>query len=482
MAARLNRDGGLTPKALRWLTVVVPVAFLVAVDVLRDTILPGLTESAVGHVIVLAVVAIATYLFSRTVFGAIDRMQAQILEQNQELTSVGATAQRQAAQLRALHEAELALASDLALEPMLVRIVELARQLVGARYGALAILDERGTISHFLTSGLTDAEYAALGEPPRGRGLLGAVPAEGQPIRVAQMQHDPRSVGFPPKHPPMTSFLGVPILSKGRMLGSIYLTDKTRGEAVVEFSADDEELLRLFALQAATALDNARLHAAVESLAAMAERERIARELHDSLAQSLGYIRLRAASGLQALTSDDPVGASAALSDVGEAASEAQADVREAILGLRSRLGADRDLTGALREYLERYRLQTGLAVGLDLDDGAPSARLSPMAEVQLLRIIQEALANVRKHSGASEARVRLELVEGPGTGLRAIVSDNGRGFDPTRLPGGAHFGLATMRERADAVRGSLRVESEPGAGTRVIAELPLETTMTRPM
>ncbi|MBI4506347.1 MAG: GAF domain-containing protein [Chloroflexi bacterium] len=394
--------------------------------------------------------------------------------------------QRQAAQLKALHEAGLTLASELNLDAVLQRVVDLARELVGARYGALGVFDERGDIIRFLTSGITADERARLGDPPKGRGLLGAVLADGRAVRVDDIARDPRSVGFPLGHPAMTTLLGMPVVARGRIVGNIYLTDKHGPGGSEPFSPADEELLQLFAAQAAVAIENARLHAAVQGLAAVAERERIARELHDSLAQALGYLRLRAAVGRDALQGGDAATVEKALADIADVAGEAYADVREAILGLRSRVSSGRDLPSALAEYLERYRLQTGLDVDLALGEELAETRVAPEAEVQLLRIIQEALANVRRHAGARRAALRLERAGGAtGPVLRVTISDDGRGFDPQRLPGSAHFGLATMRERAEVGGGSLRVASAPGRGTQVIVdfpvEFPLEATASQP-
>lgn len=461
---------------LRWLTVVVPLVFLLAVDVVRHLVWPELLHSWPGSLAILALIAAGVYLFSRAVFDYLEGVERQLIEQNRALQTQSETTRRQAAQLRALHEASVTVTSDLGVEAVLQRVVDLARELVNARYGALGVLDEQGRIVRFLTSGLSAAERAALGDPPKGRGLLGAVLRSGQPIRVDDIASDARSSGFPPGHPRMTTFLGVPITARGRTLGNLYLTDKEGTTGVVPFEPQDEELLQLFAAQAAVAIENARLHARVEALAAVAERERIARELHDSLAQVLGYVRLRATSARDALRRGDLAAAEATLEQIAAATDEAYADVREAILGLRSGVGAERGLTAALEEYLERYRLQTGISAVLEAGPGVAEARLAPGAEAQLLRIIQEALANVRKHAAARRAVVRLEVVLlSGGPRLRASVSDDGCGFDPAGLVGAARFGLATMRERAESVGGSCTIESAPGRGTRVTVELPLE-------
>lgn len=467
-------------RTLRWLTVGLPLLFLVLVDLLRHQIWPELLHPWPGYLGMLVVLAGAIWAFSRMVFDRVEHMERQIVDQNTELRAVSLSASRQATQLQALHTAGLTLSSDLGLENVLARIVDLARQLTGARYGALAVVDEGGRIVRFLTAGLTAQERAALADPPTGRGLLGDIFADDRPIRVADIAADPRSIGFPPGHPPMRTFLGTPIVLHGRRYGNLYLTDKQSPSGPIPFAQDDERLVSLFAAQAAIAMDNARLHGEIEGLATALERERIARELHDSLAQALGYIRLQTAIGRDALAQQQPVVA-AALTRIDDAASDAYAEVREAILGLRSGgTGDERRLVDALAEYLHRYREQTGVAIDLTVGPGVDSAGLAPTVEVQLVRIIQEALANVRKHARTAHAQLNLDLVTRSGEPrIRAVIADEGRGFDLNLSASGAraaHFGLAVMRERAEGVGGTLTVASAPDRGTRVTVEMPLST------
>ena len=161
------------------------------------------------------------------------------------------------ARLVALHRASLELVSDLSLEVVLDRISQLAREQAGARYAALGVLDEQGKLVHFITVGMTSGEMKLIAHPPIGLGLIGAIARERRTIRVPDMSQDMRSVGFPPNHPPMTSFLGVPILSGNQLLGQIYLTDK---EDYTEFTRDDERVIEMLAAYAAVAIVNARMY------------------------------------------------------------------------------------------------------------------------------------------------------------------------------------------------------------------------------
>ncbi|HSC48704.1 MAG TPA: GAF domain-containing protein [Gaiellaceae bacterium] len=160
--------------------------------------------------------------------------------------------------LRALLEAGMALASELSLDSLLQRLVELAAELTGARYAALGVIDPTGShLERFITHGVDDETRAAIGDLPRGRGILGALITDARPLRLHAISDDPRSVGFPPNHPPMGSFLGVPVLLRGVAYGNLYLSEKEDGS---DFTDADQALVELLAAQAAVAIENARLY------------------------------------------------------------------------------------------------------------------------------------------------------------------------------------------------------------------------------
>ncbi len=172
----------------------------------------------------------------------------------------------------------IALSSELSLEALLRKLVETALALTGARYGALGVIDRTGTVlEQFITVGVDPDEAAAIGDLPRGRGILGVLIHDGEPLRLANIAEDPRSVGFPPGHPPMATFLGVPIMLRGTAFGNVYLTEKADGE---EFTDADEEVVRLLAAQAAVAIENARLY---ESARQWSQQLELLNELSDVL-------------------------------------------------------------------------------------------------------------------------------------------------------------------------------------------------------
>src|SRR3954452_15390618 len=162
--------------------------------------------------------------------------------------------------MRALVETGVAISSELSLDALLQRLVEAAAELTGARYAALGVIDRSGSeLERFLTTGIDPETQAAIGELPRGRGILGVLISEEAPLRLHDLSEDRRAVGFPPNHPPMRTFLGVPIHLRGIAYGNLYLTEKTGGD---DFTEEDQELVELLASQAAVAIENARLYEA----------------------------------------------------------------------------------------------------------------------------------------------------------------------------------------------------------------------------
>ncbi len=445
-------------RQLKWTTIVAPLAFLVLVDVARRNLQSDLLQSWVGDALLLGMVLFAVLVFSETVFGRIERMQARLARQNRELL--------------ALHEAGLDVAGELGLDQVLQKVVDHATDLLGARYGALSVPHTGGGIEAFITAGISPEVRSQIGPPPVGHGLLAVVLEEGQRLRMPDLSRDPRSIGFPPHHPPMHSLLAVPVVSAGRVLGNLYLAEKL---GATEFSAEDEEALARFATQAALAIENARLHRRVRETAISEERDRIAREMHDSLAQVLGYVNTKAQAVLELLKRGESDRAATQVDQLGDAARTAYADVREGILALRTSLGPGRSLVDALTEFLNSWKEQSGVSATLVVTPGTTLDGLAPAAELQLLRIVQEALANVRKHAEARTVEVR---ITSSGRELEVVITDDGRGFvtGSRARPGtdaAPHFGLSTMRERAESVGGSLEVVSAPTAGTRVVVRLP---------
>jgi len=532
-----------------------------------------------------------------------------------------------------LLDAALELTSDLSLPVVLQRIVDLAADLTGARYAALGVLGPGQRITEFVTSGLSGRQRKAIGTLPTGRGILGALISDARPLRLRRIADDPRSVGFPPHHPPMTSFLGVPVRAGGRVYGNLYLTNKRDAE---QFTEDDEaslvilatqagvavanaylyqetsrreawlqalseitqrmlagaepetllpaiaanarelagadtaaivtpldggsrlaiahadgagadrlrgvavpldrslaaevmrngrplvsedaasdprtssrinrlarmgpvvcvplrmggkpigslwvsrlsgrppfedstvQLVESFAAQASVALESGRTRRELERLAVLEDRERIAKELHDGIIQSLFAVGM----GLQATASQasDPQidrRVDAAIAELDRVIR----DLRNYIFGLRPGLLADRQLDQALREVVSDFEARSGMAVALELDGGV-TAELSPRA-ADVLQMAREALSNAGRHSGARQVRLSLKRQRLSTAAL--TVADNGSGFDADRGRAEGQ-GLRNLRERALALGGELQLDTAPGRGTIVRVRLPLGT------
>ena len=376
------------------------------------------------------------------------------------------------AQLGALNEATLTITAELALDRVLQRIAHLARELVNARYAALGIPDGNGGVSEFHTSGMDEAQIAQMEHLPRGIGLLGALMHSTRPIRVPRIADDPRSAGFCKNHPLMTSFLGVPIVSKGTLLGTLYLTDKI---GAVEFSDDDEQLVVMLAAHAAIAIENARLYQQVQRLAVLEERERIGMDLHDGIIQSIYAVGLILEYS-NLLLDEDPASAKGKLNQAITGLNEVIRDIRNYILDLRPQRFQGKDLPGGLFDLIRVFRANTLIQADLHVESEGDLGLTQGQAS-GLFHIAQEALANVAKHARARVVSVSLSR---NGSQVTLSVKDNGRGFDPTHVTAYEGHGLRNMQSRTRLLGGWLSVKSEPGAGTTVQVTVPIETVGER--
>jgi two-component system, NarL family, sensor histidine kinase DevS len=354
-------------------------------------------------------------------------------------------------------------------------MVDSVRELVGSRYAALGIVDRSGRIERFITSGVSPAQRARIGNPPTGHGLLGTIIREGVSLRIPNIAKHPDTYGFPAHHPPMRSFLGVPLRVAGEAVGNFYLTEK---QGASQFSEQDLQLVEMFALHASIAIQNARLHQQVQQLAVVDERLRISRDLHDGIIQSIYAVSLTLEDVAEVVRSD-PDDAVAQIDRSIDRLHTTIRDIRSFITGLGA--GPDTTLADAIRHVVAELGPDPALDLDLDLDlDGAVDVdgRLAATATHELLQITREALSNTIRHSAARHARVWVDVT---GDVLQLGIEDDGRGFDPARRPEPGHMGLANLRDRAAAAGGRLDVITEPGGGTRIIFRLPLLQTDPMP-
>jgi signal transduction histidine kinase len=398
---------------------------------------------------------------------ALEAARAELKSTSIDLRTARAEVERASAGLRALDAATRAIAAELDVERVLQLMVDSLRDLVHAKYAALGIVDATGRIERFITSGVSAHQREEIGAPPEGHGLLGTIIREGVSLRIADIAAHTDSYGFPPKHPPMHSFLGVPVRVGKRPIGNFYLTEK---QGAKEFTPADQELVEMFALHAGIAIQNARLHQRVQELAVVDERLRISRDLHDGIIQGIYAVGLTL-EDVPDLMTEEPAEAVARVDRAIDRLNTTIRDIRTFIVGLGAG-GGDETLASALTEVAAEITPENGLDVAVEVADEAELAsRLSVQTSHELFQIAREALSNVVRHSSAKRASLSLRR-EGHLAVLR--VEDDGRGFNPKRPVGAGHFGLLNLHDRAASVGGTLEIESQPRRGTRIIARLPL--------
>jgi signal transduction histidine kinase len=368
------------------------------------------------------------------------------------------------AELREVSAAVLAVTAHLSVREVLETIVAAAQRLLDARYAALGVPDRKGSFAEFLAVGLTDEQWRAIGPVPRRHGLLGDLLCDPTPVRLADVREHPHFSGWPGAHPPMTGFLGIPIVYGEEILGELFLADK---RAPGGFTAQDEELGQLLAGHAAIALVNARLYERSRELSIVEERNRIARELHDAVTQKLFSLRLTAEAAA-ALVAADPARAAAELATVRKLAADASDELRAVVAGLLPTDLAGDGLDVALRKQIELLDRVHEATIRFTAE-GTP--RLSADREEAAYRIAQEALHNALRHAAPAHIDVTLRCT-GPAAQLSIV--DDGAGFDLAAPPAAGHrLGIASMRERARAVGGRVDVVSGHGKGTTVRLVLP---------
>jgi signal transduction histidine kinase len=367
--------------------------------------------------------------------------------------------------LESMSEAVLAIAAEREVDPVLRRLVAVARELARARYAALGIPDGEGAFAQFITAGMSDELIAAMGPLPRTHGLLGAMLESPGSYRTADIRRDPRFRGWWPRaHPQMRSFLGVPIVARGEVIAAFYLTDREEAD---EFSEADQRLIEMLAAHAAVAIENARLLERSRELNIVEERNRLARELHDAVSQKLFGLVLNAESAATLLRRD-PDAAADQVARLGELAQDALEELRGLIFELRPASLEEEGLAATLRKQVDMLERVHGRDIELRIT-GATAA--PPEVEGEVLRIAQQALDNALRHADAERIELRLQGRDGR---LTVTVADDGVGFDPA-APGlrARRLGLTSMEERARALGGTLAVVSRPGEGTTVTLEVP---------
>lgn len=347
---------------------------------------------------------------------------------------------------------------------VLIELVTLTRRLLHGDTASLALWDATSSNLELKCYATREGVTSAPSMPIKNETILATV----RSCRSTRYPDD-----LPEDHPPwicpvlnreLQAVVIVPLKLDGRAVGGMWVG---RHDFPL-FSKEDQTGLEHLADQAVIALQHAVMAARVQSLAVLEERGRIAREMHDSLSQILGYLNVETQTLEALVRQGNRETAIAELRKARRQIGQAQADVRENILSLRTTLSNEDGLLPALREYVQEFGVQTGIEAEFTAESCSPPP-LSPLAEIQLVRIVQEALSNVRKHAHPAQVQVSVQV---EGDCLHASIRDDGVGF--SSVADHTRFGLQTMRERAESVGGTVIVQSEPGAGTSVDIRLPL--------
>lgn len=365
--------------------------------------------------------------------------------------------------LRRLLDATLLIEADLDLPVLLRHVTEEACSMTGARFGALGVLNEDGTaLDEFITVGLTPEEEEQIGPRPTGRGVLGVLISDPALLRLDQLSEHPESFGFPPGHPAMTSFLGVPIKTRDHVYGNLYMTDKVGWS---EFTRSDEVMVAALAAVAGIAIENAHLHRRVQLAVLADERERVARDLHDTVIQRMFAIGL-ALQGVVGMIGPGPPAErlQAVVSDIDTTIRE----LRSTIFAL-SVVEEGHDVRSWVLSLLAELRPVVGFEVHAEFEGPVDSLIAGEMAD-HVLAVVREGVTNVARHARATRATVTLSA----GAGFcRVQVADDGRGMGRSETRAGA-MGHANLRRRAEKLQGQFSLQSPPAGGTILTWKVPL--------
>lgn len=363
--------------------------------------------------------------------------------------------------LRRLLDVVLELGAQRRSEPVLRSILDAARDLAGARYAAVGVPDGDGGFALFLTAGVDAETQDRIGALPRTHGLLGTLLAEPSVVNLADVRADPRFQYYPRAHPQMCSFLGVPIMAGGEVVAALYLTDKI---GAATFTDADRQLIEMLAAHAALAVVNAQRHERLRELSIVEERTRIARDLHDSVTQTVFSLTLAAESARTVTTDPETL---RHLDRVRDLSSDALGELRTLVEALRPPDVEREGLGAALRKRVALLRSVHDVPMEVDVRGHGPGG----LADREILKVANEALGNALVHADPRQVAVRLDQTP---ESVRLQVTDDGRGFDLAEVARtSGRLGLTSMRERAAALGGTLRVDTAPGSGTTVTLEVP---------
>jgi signal transduction histidine kinase len=359
--------------------------------------------------------------------------------------------------LHALIDAILLIETDADIDGLLSRIIETASRLVGARYGALGVIASDGvTLSRFITYGLDTEERAAIGDEPRGKGILGEIILHPSPLRIDDLATHPKSFGFPPNHPPMERFLGVPVTTgDGHIYGNLYLTEPLDGEP---FSEEAEQLLEAFGHAAGLVIDQEMLRKSMRELTLSEERERLARDLHDTVIQRLFGVGLALQISLSSVLDDD---VRSRINNVLDELDATIHEIRTTIFEIDQDQPIGQTLEARVAQLSGEVESRLGILAELKVASGI-DGEIGPRCARHVVQALREILSNIVRHSAASVVQIQVDTTQNL---IEVIVRDNGVGFRPNI---GSGRGLRNLSSRARELGGDCTIESEIGSGTMV--------------
>jgi signal transduction histidine kinase len=359
--------------------------------------------------------------------------------------------------LHALIDAILLIETDADLDDLLTRIVDTASRLVGAKYGALGVIGGDGTtLTRFVTHGIDDETRAAIGPEPRGRGLLGEIIHRRAILRLDDLTSHEGSAGFPPNHPPMARFLGVPVATgDGHIFGNLYLTNPADGPP---FSEEDEQTIEAFGRAAGLVIDQATMRANLRELTLSEERERLARDLHDTVIQRLFGVGLALQTSLP-LVVDEIV--RTRVNKVLDELDTTIHEIRTTIFEIDQDLPVGETLAHRVKALSREVETRLGVLADVKIAPGIDD-KVGPQCAHHCVQALREILSNVVRHSQATVVYVQLDTSEDL---VEVIVRDNGVGFVPNI---GSGRGVRNLVSRARELGGNCTIDSKIGSGTTV--------------
>jgi len=446
-------DSNKRLKVLKIATVASPALFVLLLELLRQTFFKETLPVIWSSLSLFIIFLIAGFFFSKLVFKVIEHLQEDNLHRMRELAILSDVHQT----IDEFHD----------LNVLLTRAMGKLVQITEADSGELYLVDEQNhELVHRLHSGKLGNIFKRKMQLNLKEWLMGEGAWSNQSIIVENLKNFQNGPIASLVDAGIQSMSKIPLKSSSGTIGIVCLFSLKSDH----FKPSETNLLLNIGNQIAVAIEKAQLYEKVQAVAVLEERERISTELHDGLAQVLSYVITKSQATRQLLRKMTV--ATDYLVELENVAQEVYTDTREAILGLRTAISGDRSMVSALREYIMRFNQMHGIKTDLMIGERIiPS--LSPQIELQALRIVQEALSNIRKHAEATRATINVAAGDNEVT---IVVEDDGKGFDVDKAGNGdwTKFGLRNMKERTDSISGKLFVESSPENGTKVVLSIPL--------